>query len=206
MQNAVKSLSISVTALLVGSAMALADGPQLPYEPPVAPPAATVQPDWGGFHAGIYYAGAASGEMFDIGGPFDLNNDASFYGGFLGYRWDLGRTVIGAELSSTFGTNIYQAAFPTWEFERITDLRAMVGRDMGRALVYVSGGLTTSRFDAGGANHTYNGWNAGIGVDFMVSDRFTAGIEYVYRSLESTTTPGWTGEFGAIQIRGAIRF
>lgn len=198
-------LATAFAVLALSSSAALADGPTL-YTPPVVPPPPTAPVlNWTGVYAGLYYAGAANGEMFDIGGPYVLNN-GSFYGGFLGYRHDLGNFVLGGEIARSFGTDLYQNAFPTWAFQNFTDVRVSVGRDFGRALVYLSGGYTTSGFNVGVTPFTYDGWNAGIGLDYMVSDRFFLGAEYVHRSVSRTDNRAWTGEFGVLQVRGGFRF
>ena len=198
------ALSFAILAFSAGAA--LADGIGVPPTPPVVPsPPIAYVPDWTGVYAGLYY-GVADGEMFDIGGPYVLNDNANFGGLMLGYRRDLGNFVIGGEIASTFHTDVYQAAFPSWAFNNLTDLRVSVGRDLGRALLYATAGYTTSRFTDGFANYTYDGWNAGIGIDYMVTDRVFLGAEYVYRSLARTDNSAWTGEFGAIQLRGGIRF
>jgi len=146
------------------------------------------------------------GDMFDIGGPWALNNNGSLGSGFLGYRHDFGDFVLGAEVSSTLMVDVFQAAFPTWEFTRLTDIRATAGYEVGPALVYAAGGYTTSAFTPGAGSLTYDGWNAGVGVDFALTDNFFIGGEYIYRSISRTTNRNWTADFSTIQVRAGIRF
>ncbi len=198
-----KTLLVASAIALAATTSAMASGPVAPVPPPVV---VTVPPsyDWSGFYAGIG-AGAHDGEMWDIGGPYAVEGETGFV--FVGYRHDFGNYVLGGELSSTFSTTAAQVGFPTWQFNRMTDLRATIGRDLGRALAYVAVGYTNTEFVAGPfGTHTYNGWNAGLGIDMMVTDHFFVGAEYIWRNLESTTTAGWTGEFGTIQLRGGWRF
>lgn len=94
----------------------------------------------------------------------------------------------------------------SWAFSRMTDARVQVGRDFGRSLVFVSAGYTDANFNAGFFGPMpYRGWNAGIGADVMVSRHAMLGIEYVYRSLDSTAWGG-SARFGAVQLRAALRF
>lgn len=197
-------ISFSLAVLLSSTAYAgTLDQPPADTRPAVPVVAGT---DWAGFYGGAFY-GRSSGEMFDFGGPYVLNNDASMYGLFAGYRHDMGNWVLGAELASTVGMDVKQAAFPTWKFERLTDIKATVGYDMGRALVYASAGYSTSRFNWPVANSaTYDGWNAGVGLDYLITDRTFLGVEYVYRSLERKGVPTWTGEFGTFQVRAGFNF
>ena len=200
-----KNVVFAAAIVAVSTGAALAGSLETPADVTVMAPAAEAGTDWTGPYLGAFY-GAASGEMYDIGGPYVLNNDASFFGGFIGYRKDFGNIVVGAEVSTTLGMDMYQAAFPTWEFTGLTDLRATVGYDFGRVLVYASGGYTTSGFQVLPSQFTYDGWNAGVGADFLVTDKIFIGGEYVYRSLSRTTDRSWTGEFGTLQGRIGVQF
>lgn len=164
--------------------------------------------DWSGFYAGLSHGMGvgSSNEMYDIGGPYVLNTDASFPAGFVGYRHDMGRMVVGGELSTTFDVNMYQQAWPNWTFNSLTDLRATLGYDMGRALVYASAGYTTSSFDAEGSEYTYDGWNAGIGIDYLLSDRVFLGAEYVHRDVARSDLSSWNGSFDTFHLRIGMNF
>lgn len=91
-----KKLVLAAVLAAFSTGASVAGGLVTPVEPPVMAPAPATGPDWTGPYIGAYY-GLASGEMFDIGGPYVLNNYGSFYGGFAGYRHDFGNFVIGAE-------------------------------------------------------------------------------------------------------------
>mgnify|MGYP000627737738 CR=1 FL=1 len=199
-----KSFLIPFAVSLVTASTALASGPVAPPPPPqivtVTPPSY----DWTGFYGGASVS-AHGGEMFDIGGPFEVEG----YSGslFAGYRHDFGMAVLGGEISTTVGTNARQSAFPGWHFDRFTDLRVTAGYDAGRVLPYMALGYTLGDFRAGGfGNQNYNGMNAAIGVDVMITQSLFMGIEYNRRWLESDVTPGWTGDIDTIQIRGGFRF
>lgn len=197
-----KALLAAAALTVAATTAALASGPVAPPSPPVV---VTVAPsyDWSGFYAGVGL-GEHSGDMFDIGGPYALSGSSALV--LAGYRHDFGNYVFGGEVSTTVGTSAHQTAFPTWEFTRMTDLRVTAGRDMGRVLAYVALGYTTTNFTPGGGSQNYNGWNAGLGMDVMMTDHFFIGAEYIWRSLESTTIAGWTGDFGTVQLRGGWRF
>ena len=197
--------------ILAASAIALSFGTahadSAAYAPiPVTTTAAPANsPDWTGFYAGVNF-GMSSGEMFDIGGPYVLNSDANQISGFLGYRRDLGNYVIGGEISTSVSVDMYQEAFPTWAFNRVSDARVTFGRDLGRTLIYVAGGYTNVGFDVNASSYVYDGWNAGVGVDFMATDRLMIGAEYIWRSVSRTDARSWTGDFGTIQLRAGFRF
>lgn len=144
--------------------------------------------------------------MYDFGGPYVLNNAANFPAGFVGYRHDMGRMVVGGELSTTFDVDMYQQNFPTWAFQSVTDLRATLGYDMGRALVYASAGYTSTGFDVSGTGYTYDGWNAGIGIDYLLSDRVFLGAEYVHRDVARTDLSSWNATFDTLHLRIGMKF
>lgn len=148
----------------------------------------------------------SNGNMFDIGGPYVLNNNANHFSGLVGYRYDMGDYVVGGEFSTSASVNMFQAAFPTWAFNRVSDARVTVGRDLGRSLVYVAAGYTNTGFSVGPTNYIYDGWNAGIGIDTMVTDNMFVGAEYVWRSVSRTDLRAWTADFGTIQLRAGFRF
>lgn len=160
--------------------------------------------DWSGLYAGAFYS-FASGEDYNIGGPYELN-DGNFYGGFAGYRHDLGKIVVGGEVAGSFGADLYEVAFPTWEYTSFIDVKATAGYDMGRVLAYVSAGYTFADFTSGGSDYAFGGWNAGAGLDFMVTNNIFIGGEYVYRSLQDTNLSNYTGDIQSWQIRAGYQF
>lgn len=196
----------TLAALAVMTVPAMAGNLAEPVDPVIAAPV-VADSNWSGAYAGLFAGVALDGKMYDIGGPYFLNNDAYFGGGFIGYRHDLGDLVVGAEVSTTALVNVYQAAFPAWKFTSLTDLRATLGYDMGDALVYVAGGYTTSAFQTP-VKYTYDGFNVGAGIDYMVTDNFFLGGEVVYRNLSRTpaVVPAWTGTFTSVQVRAGYRF
>ncbi|MCA2010162.1 outer membrane beta-barrel protein [Pararhodobacter sp. CCB-MM2] len=190
-----------VTFAAAGSA--LASGP---VAPPPPPQIVTIAPsyNWTGFYAGAS-AGVHSGEMFDIGGPYDVEGYTGAL--FAGYRHDFGRAVLGAEISTSVGTNARQSAFPNWHFNRFTDVRMTAGYNAGRVLPYFAVGYTFSDFRAGGfGDQGYDGMNAAIGVDVMVNDSLFVGAEINRRWLESDSVAGWTGDINTFQVRVGWRF
>jgi outer membrane immunogenic protein len=193
--------SAAIVALSVGAAAA--SGPEVVVVPVIEPVA--VGTDWSGVYFGGFI-GMSRGPMYDIGGPYNLTNDASAAGFMLGYRGDFGSFVGGVELASTAGINMQQVGFPGWRFLSMTDARVMAGYEFGNALVFGSAGATHSTFTDGGTIYNYNGWNAGIGVDYLISDNAFIGAEIVHRDLKRTDLTTWTGVFNSLQIRGGIIF
>lgn len=190
----------------------------LPVISPVtAPISVGIGPAWDGFYVGGL-AGFETGEQtyFSGGtfsnGPYDL--EGTTYGAFLGYNFQRGGMVYGAEAAyalgdvpstvpSTFGAN-YSSFF---------DLKARAGYAVGDALVYgVVGGSLGVWEDRTGPPEAASttGLNYGLGVDYQITDQFFLGAEYLVRDL--------SGDFDApsdvsietlsqsAQIRVGLRF
>lgn len=173
--------------------------------------------DWTGFYSGVSY-GFASGEnryVLENPPPDEVSQlSGGTYGGFVGYRRDLGAFVLGGEVAVNFGDSLYEyyegEVEDTYYYKSIIDLKAVAGYDMGRALVYVTAGASFSQFTGAGVENNINGWLAGAGVDVMVSDRFFVGVEYIYRDLVNDDYWGGgnplAGRMSTWQFRAGMNF
>lgn len=190
----------------------------LPVISPVTTPDSVgIGPAWDGFYGGglvafetgeqTYFSGAGGSN-----GPHDL--EGITYGAFLGYSFQRGELVYGAEAAyalgevpsdvpSTFGAN----------YSSFVDLKARAGYAVGDALIYgVLGGSLGVWEDRTGPPETAStsGMNYGLGIDYQITDQFFLGAEYLVRDL--------SGEFDepsdvsietinqSAQIRVGLRF
>lgn len=194
------TLLAAVIAGLSGSA-AFAGSPEPYVEEVYMPPPIMVETaaDWAGFYFGGI-GGIQSGEL----APVALQFDATNYGAFAGYNFQKGKMVYGVELAAQMGTVDFNPG-PAFDINYLVDAKARVGYSMGDALVFASGGYTTSNTDfAGGFDAS--GWNVGAGLDFAVTEKFFVGGEYTYRSLPNTSIPGIDVTSHSGQLRAGIRF
>jgi hypothetical protein len=130
-------------------------------EPVIVAEVITVVPngDWTGF-----YGGAALGYA-DVGSTEDVLNGSGFLGGVLaGYRMDWGQWVGGVEADYDW-SGIDLGEGDLGSLDAVGRLKLQVGYDMGRTLVYGTGGWAYGDATVAGASLSDWGWVAGVGVD-----------------------------------------
>lgn len=136
-----------------------------------------------------------------IDDDFDDDANESFegilYGGAIGYDFNLGGLVVGAEAELTGSTadtdfedgELQNAGFGNVDSGRDIFLGARVGfLAQPDLLVYAKGGYTNARYDvrAGGTdtelqtNLDTDGYRIGAGIEYATSERSFAKIEYRY--------------------------
>jgi opacity protein-like surface antigen len=175
---------------------------------PAAASADTAGANWSGFYAGAFGGLEAGHSYMPIGEPTssaDPWNDVA-YGGFAGYNFAFGNGMVaGVEGVVSSGRVPYYSGVvtPAYDMGVIIDLKARLGYETGRSLVYVSGGWTDVQGSADWAPG--RGWNAGLGVDVLMSDSFFVGAEYVFRDIKGTTF-AWEDKYGTMQLRAGFKF
>ena len=202
--------ALGVAALAASSALA-SDLPRRAESPAMLPAKAPgVLPfNWGGLYAGL-----------NVGGGF---GDVSgvLVGGQVGYNWQVGRIVFGAETDIQWSgqdkTGIVGGFAAKQELNWFGTLRGRVGYTVwDRWLPYFTGGLayggrnvTVGPFSA---SNTSIGWAAGVGVDYAINPLLSARLEYLHVSLDSfnaTVPPGVIITAGRLDndiIRGAVNY
>jgi hypothetical protein len=94
------ALAVAITAL---TCHAKAADLRPPVTAPLAPAGAAY--DWSGFYAGVHAGGSwADNEFFDVNAGFDaavFTAAGVFGGGQIGFNWQTGRWVLGAELEGS---------------------------------------------------------------------------------------------------------
>ncbi len=202
-----KKLLLSTAAILLAAPALAAD---LPRRSPAAAPApvyAAPMFTWAGFYVGAqvgYVWGESDVVSFSdadarVGGA---NVDANgFVGGLhAGYNWQRGSLVYGLEADLEYAAldgaaNVVDGATvlarATVESQLRGSLRARLGVAFDRTLLYVTGGLALGQVEASfvnGANRasgseTQFGWTVGAGVEYAISNNWSARVEYRYTDL-----------------------
>ena len=203
---------------------------------PVKPLPAPTTSNWTGFYVGGYvgagwnratadtttvysptgYFATTSVPAINTTGHRQIKPKSFTGGGTVGYNYQTGNWVIGAEADfgastgsqTVSGTTIYPCCSPTaftisqslktrWLFTA----RPRFGYAYGKALFYVTGGLSltdlnyqaifTDTFatakENGGVKKTKAGWNGGGGVEYDLGNKWSLKGEYLYSSFGRVT-------------------
>ncbi|MEW6255014.1 MAG: outer membrane protein [Pseudomonadota bacterium] len=180
-------IGATLGALAGGSAMAADLARPSPATVPVAQPAPVFS--WTGFYIGGN-AGYSWGS--DSGALGGLNADGWLAGGQIGYNYQFQNNVlVGLEADIQGGDVSGGALGLDSKLDYLGTVRARVGYAFDRVLPYVTGGLAYGRnsitdYGFESAN-THVGWTAGGGIEYALTNNWTARAEYLYTDLGSKT-------------------
>jgi outer membrane immunogenic protein len=200
-------LIIGALALATAAPALAADLPPPMAPPPRAPAAYIPAPppfSWTGFYVGLNagYGFGSSTWSTPAGSVGSFSMNGALAGGTIGGNYQIGQFVIGAEgdidwqnLRGASGAGICApaaiggcATASDW----LATLRARAGFAADRALFYITGGgaftdikPSTGALSYGGG--TEAGWTAGAGVEYAMTDNWTAKVEYLYADFEKAT-------------------
>ncbi|MBF9234339.1 outer membrane protein [Microvirga alba] len=202
-----KLLLASVALFGFAGAAAAAD---LPVR--AAPPAPIIVPlfTWTGFYVGVNAGGAWNSNsnhgVFVPGVGFvegNNNNNGGFTGGGqIGYNYQVGSFVIGAETDIQYAdigrsrNNDFLFLNPALVGFRNNNnsgnyfgtVRARAGVAFDRTLVYLTGGFAYGDVGGGdrffGGSSSNGGWTVGGGVEYAFTNNITARLEGLYVNLE----------------------
>lgn len=199
-----KTTMILVLATSLAAPAAFAGGLSQPApEPTVAAPVvvtpATIDGDWNGGYAGIQLGyGKADGDFAGFEGSGAVGG---IHGG---YRWDLGRTVLGAELDYN-GSNIDNDQFDV-KLQSLARLKLQAGYDLGNTLIYATAGLAHAKADIGSDSRSDTGWVAGLGVDYALTEQWSVGGEALYQKFSDFDGSGFDYDGTTVQLKASYRF
>ncbi|CAN1564295.1 Outer membrane protein beta-barrel domain containing protein [Paracoccaceae bacterium] len=155
--------------------------------------------DWSGFYVGISAnsnSGTSPAQPYVYDEGYQMGSDTTG-GAFAGYRWNASDSVVmGFEIAMQGPITVdadSNNSVDDYTFENLVDAKLSVGTSVGKALIYGFAGMSSGTLDAYGTDeYLYNatGMNYGIGVDYMVSDKFTVGVEYISRNMTGYTSSG----------------
>lgn len=186
------SATAGAASMIISSAAGAADLPRkaLPYSAPVYAPV------WSGFYAGV---NAGYGwAKWDAG--TGTNMKGFLGGGQLGYNWQIGSFVVGAEgdiqysaqkSTEDLGGGITSETKVPW----FGTVRGRLGYAFDSIMIYGTGGVAWSNFKASASaagltvstETTKAGWTAGGGVEWMFMPRWSVKAEYLYIDSGSTS-------------------
>lgn len=174
--------------------------------------------DWSGFYAGLSY-GMSGGTspiqpyVYDEGYQVDGNA----VGGFAGFRWNAGESlVMGVEVAMQGKIDVVPDegnSSDPYTLDNLVDAKLSIGTPVGKALVYGFGGLSSAGLTGGDDDYSgpsgASGMNFGVGVDYMVSDQFSIGAEYISRNMVGYTSggnPDGPTNLDTVSLRASFKF
>jgi outer membrane immunogenic protein len=178
---------LAVTASGAGAAD-LSVAPIYKAPPLVAAPAY----NWSGFYLGANGGGGWGTSTWDSAGSFNVSGGVA--GGTLGGNWQLGHAVLGVEGDADWSSLKGSTTSPgcpagcTTSNDWLATVRGRAGYAFDRVMPYVTGGLALGDIKAAtpglaGASQTNAGWTAGGGVEFALTNNWTAKAEYLHVDL-----------------------
>jgi len=179
---------------------------------------------WTGFYLGATY-GAGFGEIRNesFAGTARLDQSGGIGTVFGGYNWQIGAMVVGLEadlgLGNLEGSQVLAGGFkPTSSLNALGSVRGRAGVLLTPSLMaYATGGFAWSDFDLRGANgvlasQTFSGYQLGAGLEFLVSQRLSLRLEYIYTDLgkEHVSHGGvsqtWDPDFQTVRAGLSFKF
>ncbi|MBF9042050.1 outer membrane beta-barrel protein [Rhodobacterales bacterium HKCCE4037] len=204
-------LTISAAALMAITTPVFAG----PVEVPPPPPPVYVEPErcplaFDCFYLGLE-VGYGHGTGNQLGGTqtaplnIDLDYDGAVYGAFAGYNFQNGAMVYGGEVRFLHG-NIADDT-TGFEVNSLIDLRGRIGYAPSDSfMVYGALGYTLAQATAA-SDFDMDGFNAGIGAEFNVSESFFIGADLTARQLEGTLGgTEYDADVHTATIRAGFRF
>jgi outer membrane immunogenic protein len=219
-------------ALVAGSQALAADLPPM-AAPPRAPatyvPVAAPIYNWSGIYVGInggWGFGTSnwttSATTTTTSSDFDLNG--GLVGGTLGANFQAGQFVFGVEgdadwtdikgntPASVLGCGTACQTSNEW----LATVRGRIGFAVDRVLIFGTAGGAFGDVKAtaftGSTDNTEFGWTAGGGVEFALTENWTARIDYLFIDLENSscstgcTPSASTVKFDTSVVRGGLNF
>jgi len=180
-----------VALMALTATAAAADLPPAPVPYYKAPTHAPPYYNWSGLYLGANGGGGFGTSAWGSTGSFNLSG--ALAGGTVGYNYQIGHAVIGAEGdidwsgmkgSTTSGCAAGCQTSDSW----LSTVRARVGYAADRFLPYVTGGAAFGDIRAStpgfaGSSTTNAGWTVGAGIEFAITGNWTAKAEYLYVNL-----------------------
>lgn len=203
---------VMVTSIAVIAANAALAGAPVFVPAPLPPIAATPTQDWSGLYVGaqVGYGTAVLEDLDLVFGDFiigDLEASGMLYGAHLGYNFDLGNFVLGAEVDFNIADMPFDL-LPDVSYTQLSHLKARVGYDLGSALVYGVAGVASLTLENTDTDETADdtGYFVGAGADYRISNDWTVGAEYLFHQFDDFNDSAFNIEMSTIHARVSYHF
>lgn len=179
-----KSIFAAAAVALAVPSLASAADLRMPVKAPAIVVAETF--NWTGF-----YIGAHGG--YGWGGPrdFNLSYDGGFGGGQIGYNWHMSPNwVFGIEADISGGSisGTLAGGGASTRIDYFGTVRGRLGYAVNNALIYGTGGFAYANNEVtigGSSARLHTGWTAGGGVEWGITQNWSAKVEYLYARFGS---------------------
>ncbi|MBR0939081.1 outer membrane protein [Bradyrhizobium jicamae] len=195
---------LAAVALTISAGTASAADMSVPYTPYTKAPYVAPMASWSGFYlGGMGGYGWSDDVRASIGGlsvttsSSDLNG--GFAGGTIGYNWQMGNWVIGAEADAAWSDIKYSVSgFGVTATDKIQSFGSATGRigyvPAQSVMVYVKGGyawadnqISASGFGATFAESRFHsGGTIGAGIEYMFVPNLSGKLEYMWTDYANT--------------------
>lgn len=210
-----KRILFATTIMTSVGGMAMAGAVDGAVSDPVIAPAPVVvatpvSGDWSGAYGGLqlgYGFGEFDPDPTNIG---ELDSDGVVGGFHLGYNWDFGQWIAGAELQYDASDLSVDDGTTSGNFDGIARLKGRMGYDLGNSMVYGSAGVAYTNFDGfdGVTDIDFDdpGYVVGVGYDYKVNENWVLGAEYQHHMFDDFGAPGNDVDFGTVHVRASYQF
>jgi len=208
---ALRLLAATAIATAAVSAASAADLPMRAAPPAVPFVAAAPIFTWTGFYAGVNAGYGWSDDDNDtIALADEDDNGCSVGGAQVGYNYQIGSFVVGLEGDIQYADFGREGAFDldnNGEEDGVFEssdwfgtVRARAGVALGQALIYGTGGFAFA--------DDSNGWTAGGGLEYALTNNLSAKIEGLYVSLDGDDSDivGFDNETDFGVVRAGLNF
>jgi outer membrane immunogenic protein len=192
-----------MAALAMATTLAAAQAADLPrrYAMPTKAPIYTPPYNWTGAYIGLNGGGGwGHSDWSAATGSASTNPSGALVGGTIGYNWQAGHVVFGAEADGDWsdlrGSSSDAPCTTSCETRNdwLATARGRIGYAFDRVMPYITGGAAFGNIKAspsgfGGVDETRAGWTAGAGVEVALTGPWSAKAEYLYTDLGSTNCP-----------------
>jgi outer membrane immunogenic protein len=205
-----------MTRFQIAAAVCVLAGPALagnPLPPPSDPviqvlaPAPVYTPayDWTGGYAGAQLGwGRLSSDSSDV----DVSGDGALVGVHLGYRYDFGSFVLGAEYAHDWG-DIDATVFDSpASLNAVQRLMVTGGFDAGGSTLYYLGlGIAQADLTQAGTGYDLDGEVIALGVTHRLRPDLSIGVELLHHTFDGDAIdPGMSVDVDAIEARLSFQF
>lgn len=143
---------------------------------------------WTGVYIGAHGGyGFGNEKLVPFAGPFaDVDTDGAFGGIQSGANWQFSRNwLIGIEADSSWGSIKGESNAAITKIDTLGTVRGRLGYVMDNWMLYGTAGVAWAHTEAVvPADTSYDrfllGWTAGLGVEYLLSDRWSMKLEYLY--------------------------